>query len=488
MAAVDVGVRSRVMRRLALVVVAFALAGCSSSSKSPGPSPNAPGCTPPSARVDWSSSVARLSSALRDGGYTVQKGVLRFFRVDDCKALDNCFGNNPSSPYGFYCLPPAPGGSEVPSLVDAICPAGLKPTWQLREDEAVVFLGRTAPTVRYLGFRSYVFSRRIASGARKDLFASLGDSINQLNIASSGTACGGKGSAFDADTTVITTADRKLDALLRTKLDQAGIPASIVNSDVIPRSVVKMGLDVDGDAFAMLYRVALFGDAAAGEAYLQGGDVTVLRITPKAATTIDPAPVPELKARGTGTTEADYQAALGSLIDALAAKYAPAKIETTRMISIAPVGLECLKTDVNCLGDNQDTLYIASAPNTIDAEKCFYVVAGVNHQVSGKATYMNVSVYATKKIMGVGSVTDAQLSGSADALIADSPQKKALYAYAFKRDCGGEAHCFTIPSGAIGVPIGERMNFIMRPYLEAATRVAPDSGEIEMPYVLRVCP
>ena len=266
-------------RSSVLLAVVCSSIACSSSKSDPSTN-DASVCTKVAAPIDWPSSIARSIDALTADGFVVQKGVLRFFRVDDCKDLDNCFGNNPSSPYGFYCLPPSPGSNPVASLVDKICPDGLKPTWTMREDEAIVFLGRTAPNARYLGFRSYLFSRLEASGSRKDLFASLGDSINQLTIQTSGTACGGKGSAFDADVAIVTTADRALDQKLRGTLDHAGIPSSIVNSDAVPRALVKMGtgssVGDDADALAMLYRVALIQDASAGEKYLQGDQVTVL--------------------------------------------------------------------------------------------------------------------------------------------------------------------------------------------------------------------
>jgi hypothetical protein len=451
-------------------------------------------CRVPSTRLPLANAASALTASLTKAGYTVQPGTMRFFRVEDCRTLDDCFGNNPTSPYGFYCLPPAPGASPVDSPLQTICPEGTRPTWSLREDEAVVLLGRTPPRARYFGYRSYVYSRTLPDGVRKALFASLGDTLNPLTIATSGTPCA-KGAlagvaAFDADVAIVTTADARLDTILRRELTATGVPESIVNTDVVPRSIVHMGASPTDDDEAMLFRVALFDDEAAGDAWLDAPPVSILRVTPNAKATIEPYPVPTLRPRGTGTDEEALQPALSALVEAIHAARAPKKPIDTRMISIAPVGFHCLEENLNCLGDNQDTLYVASAPNTIDAPGdvgCSYVVAGVNHELTGKATYMNVSLYMTKKIMGVLSVTGAELQGSADTYLPTHPDRAKLYAWEFARDCAGRPRCSSIPTGDLGVPIGERLQFIMRPYLEPSTRTAPDAGEIAMPYVLKTC-
>jgi hypothetical protein len=450
-------------------------------------------CVHPTAAMDATRAAGTFAASLTAQGYTVQNGAMRFFRVEDCRSLDNCFGNNPSSPYGFYCLPPAPGAAPVDTELQRICPEGTRPTWTLREDEAVVLLGRTPPRARYFGYRSYVYSRTLESGARKVLFASLGDTLNPLTTATSGTPCGGKAMGdgpWNADLAVITTADARLDALVRRELASVGVPASIVNTDVVPRSIVRVGLAPTDDDVAMFFRVALFDDQAAGDAWLSAPPVTILRITPRAPATIDPYPVPTLRPRGTGTNEEALEPALRLLVDAIRAARSPKKVIETRMISIAPMGFRCLAENLNCLGDNQDTLYIASAPNTIDGAGdvgCSYVVAGVNHELTGKTTYMNVSLYMTKKIMGVLSITGTQLQGTADRLLPAHPDRAKLYAWEFARDCAGRSQCSPIPTGDLGVPVGERLQFIMRPYLEPATKTAPDAGEIAMPFVLRIC-
>ncbi len=430
-----------------------------------------------------------LRAALDHAGYDVADGAMRFFYVTDCIGLDNCFGNNPTSPYGFYCLP-ASGESSTPGL-SKICPPGMAPTWRLREDEAIVLVGRTPPTARYFGFRSYVYGRTLDDGTRKVLFASLGDTLNPLSIGTSGTPCGAGGDAFDADVAVVTTADRTLSTRLHELLPTVGVAASIINDDAIPRAPVRMGLEPASDDLAMLFRVALFADAAKGKAWLDAPPVSVLRVTPKTPAKIDGFGTPTLRTRGTGTSEESREAALTRLVDAVHAHFPEKKAVDTRMISIAPFGLNCLAKNENCLGDNQDTLYVASAPDFLDdhdgLQDCTWVVAGVNHEVTGKATYMNVSVYMSRKIMGVLSVTGSELRGTAATYLPGDAAEGELYAFELARDCAGRAHCLPVPTGDLGVPLGERVNLIMRPYLEPSTKAAPDSGEIAMPYVIKLC-
>jgi hypothetical protein len=120
-----------------------------------------PSPRPPLPAAHWQDTAQRLTTALTQRGYVVQAGQVRFFQPEDCLALENCAGNNPSSPYGLYCLPAAPD-ETVAKTYESPCPpeSNLRWVWRLRPDEAVVFLGKTPPEARYFSFRSYLFSRQ----------------------------------------------------------------------------------------------------------------------------------------------------------------------------------------------------------------------------------------------------------------------------------------------------------------------------------------
>ena len=153
------------MRRVLLAGAAVLLVACHGDGS--GGSPSGVSCDPaPNAAVAWADVDAKLEAAL-GGDFGVQRGEMHFFRVSDCAGLSNCFGNNPTSPYGFWCLPPAAGAVVADTELAKICPADLRPTWRLREDEAIVAFGRTPPRAKYLGFRSYVYSRVAKSLVRE---------------------------------------------------------------------------------------------------------------------------------------------------------------------------------------------------------------------------------------------------------------------------------------------------------------------------------
>mgnify|MGYP006863481255 FL=1 len=78
-----------------------------------------------------------------------------FFRLQDEWELNKYFGNNPTSPYGMYRLPPGPGEPDKDVLVfpwdQEIDNYAKRSVWRLRPDEAVLYIGKTPPEVLYYG-------------------------------------------------------------------------------------------------------------------------------------------------------------------------------------------------------------------------------------------------------------------------------------------------------------------------------------------------
>jgi hypothetical protein len=444
---------------------------------------------PPLHVVPWQDTAQQLTAALVQRGYSVQEGLVRFFRIEDCLAVDNCVGNNPSSPYGMYCLPPAPGDTVTrPAAPPCPLDSNLRWVWRLRQDEALVFLGKTPPTARYFGFRSYLFSRQ-GWFRRRPLFASLGDALNLKVIATAGTPKGVAGNPFTQETAVITTANRQLDARLRDLLSSSGAPAEIINTDVIPAALSRLGLAKNSDDFTMLFRVALFADPVAGQHYIQEPSATVLRVTPPTPLPLEPFPALALRPRGTQTSEAWLRPAVDELIAAVKAHYPELSVRTRRTITFNLSGPQCLGRGLPCLGDNPDAVYNSSIPTWLGANpRDFLIVVGVHHQETGKASYMNLSAYHTKRLMGVGAVAGHDLIESASPYIPQHPFRKYLYAYKFARDCQGEPYCFSVPTGQLGVPLDVALNIIERPYLEPVTNTGPLASQLINPQVLHFCP
>lgn len=478
-------------------VLFFALMGCSmpvsTTTEAPATGPiatdEAPPPRQPLSALGWQESAQGLTAALTQRGYTVQAGEMQFFQIEDCLKMPNCAGNNPTSPYGMYCLPPAPGDTPA-RPAEPPCPleGDLRWVWRLRPDEAIVLLGQTPPRSRYFSFRTYLFSRQ-GWFRHRELFASLGDALNFKRIATTGTPNGERGDPFARETVVITTADQHIDSLLRQTLSGIGVPEAIVNTESIPTALTKMGLEEKHDKFTMLFRVALFTDRAAGERYVDTPPATLLRVTPPAPVAVEPFPVQPLRPRGTHTSEAWLKPALDELIAAVEARYRPLEMKHRRTITLNLNGRHCIERGTLCLGDVSDTTYSTSLPARLsDNPQDFFVVVGVHHEATGKASYVNLGVYHTRRLMGIGAVAGDELAGSAERYLPNHQASKYLYAYKFARDCRGEPFCFDVPTGERGVPLDVALNFIERPYLEPGTNVGPLASQLLEPQALHFCP
>ena len=217
--------------------------------------------------------------------------------------MPSAYGNNPSTKYLTYFVPPAPG-HKVPELFAKIAKAlGMSQDtsafWNLGPDEAVVFVGRTPPECRYFSFDHYLVVRTYGNETRW-IFANLADTVNNLVINTEGTPNGSAGNPFNQTTVIVATADRGIDQRIRAAALSAGYSSDIFNTQVFPSSMLNMGLENNSDNFIMLIRPALYKDKQAGDNYLNNTPATVFRITPNESTKLDPYDYPELRVRGTG--------------------------------------------------------------------------------------------------------------------------------------------------------------------------------------------
>jgi hypothetical protein len=228
-----------------------------------------------------SGNITGLKNILENNGFIVQEGKFGYIDIIglyEAGLAPNCYGNNPSTPYMGYFLPPPPGEtaiSENPKDADTLDNKTLV-DYRLRPDEALLFIGRTPPECKYFSFVPYVYDRYIPNeGQRRRVFASLGDPLNFMTIKTSGN------STFNASTFIITAADKGINDRIKAAGIAAGYPETIMNSAVIPPQLVKMGLEQDADKLLMLIRLAFFKDKMAGQDYLNGTAARVFRITPK---------------------------------------------------------------------------------------------------------------------------------------------------------------------------------------------------------------
>lgn len=455
--------------------------------------------------------VKAFQKALEKDGFTVQKGGLGYFdiiKLHDLGVLPSCYGNNPTTKYLTYFVPPAPG-HKVPELFAKIArtigvSSNLSSFWNLGPDEAIVFVGRTPPECKYFSYDHYIVDRTYGNETRW-IFANLADTVNNLVINTGGTPNGLAGNPYNQTTVIVATADRGIDQRIRAAALSAGYSGDIFNTQVFPAAMLKMGLENNSDTFAIIIRPALFKDMKAGNDYINNTPATVFRLTPNKSTKLDPYSYPELRVRGTGKTEFNLTNDLEQLREAILKKYSGLKATELPTSIPVPVGIDAIQRGIDALIPDNDACYLWTINQTVSSPTpsfpnlslCypfvwhpaitlgndtndFIIVYGVNHVATGKATYENFVVYGADIWNGAGAVSDADFNGTAQEYLSDNPDAKYLYVYKVARNCNGDPHCFKVPygPGGYGIHTNQPIYIWWRSYLEKATKTGPSYSEI----------
>jgi hypothetical protein len=462
--------------------------------------------------------------------FIVQEGSVSFPPILKmcCQCLlPSCYGNNASSNYGIFALPPAPKQAlsvKNPHAEwfteDGTLPAGWSYSWRMRPDEAMVFLGPTPPKVDYYGFTAYINDRYVANlpqGApcetsdgqmrpqpdsvlhRYPVFSSLGDTVNPMTI----NLPGGRHNPYEKNVAVIMAADRNTEREVRKALLAAGYPAESINLLPVSPSLARLGVESEDDTVTLIMRVAPIPGTDVTPYY----DVpkTLLRVSPMHPVPpdrLDPIPAPKLRVRGTGKTEVSLLPALDALEQAIIAKY-PGYTATPIKMTNIPEGYNCLETLESCLADNRDTVYITPGYNpitfetfqdlTLDSDE-FYVAYGVIHPEMNKATYSNISVMGWGRKAAPVVVSNPDMVGSAQYYLgsgADPATVNKIYAFKIARPggCGGEKFCKEVGCDCEnGIPPDEGVALAFRAYVEPTTAVGPALAEIVFDRILKFTP
>jgi hypothetical protein len=455
------------------------------------------------------SDVNAFQQALEKDGFTVQRGALGFFdliKLYDLKVLPNALGNNPSTKYLSYFVPPAPG-QKVPEEIAKIAAAleinlDAAAFWNLGPDEAVVFVGRTPPECRYFSFDLQLVERTYGNEARW-IWSNLGDTVNNLVINTEGTPNGAAGNPFNQTTVIVATADRGIDQRIRAAALSAGYSDNIFNTLVFPSSMLNMGVENNSDTFLIGLRPAFYKDKQAGDNYLNNTPAIVFRVTPNLTTKLDPYDFPKLRVRGTGTTEFDLMDDLEQLKKAILNTYS--NLNATELPTSMTVASDGIQRGINAMGPDNDACYLwtsnltpySATPSFPDLSKYydfqphptvalgndtneFIIIYGVNHVATGKAAYSSATIYGADGWNGVGTIHDANFNGTAEEYLPENPNAKYLYVYKIARNCNGDLNCFEVPTGpgAYGIALDQPLMIFWRMYLEKATKTGPSYSEI----------
>jgi len=457
-----------------------------------------------------------LVQRFQDAGYLVQQGQYRFFKQEDCLTMIssgmNCLGNNPASPYGRFFVLPAPGeyidtAYDVPGLVSL----PYRSQWRMRQDEAFVFIGTTPASAKYFGYQSYL-SNRLASKSsekaqpgtseylkdlfygpslnpsRRDLYASLGDSINYESIRPQ------SGDPYSKQIAIITSASQDVDNAMRNILIADGIPTENIFSDKIPNSV-KIGLDANADMLTFLGRFTPYSNDTNARAYIDNPPVAIYRVTPQVVSKPKRYGAAKTEARS-GNSESDLKKAMDTLKVAVEkANSGWNKKETSNFIALSFLeGSKCINKTMNCLGDTRDTTYAVSSNYPLVGQDKLIII-GVNHKETGNASYVGLSAYNPAKLMGVGGVTEEKLKGTVDKYLAYVPandpgrdslitNKDKFFVYSFSLSCA-EENCFQLNIGNLGLDPDGLVNFAVRAYLKPGTKRGPSYDKLLYPALMK---
>jgi len=451
------------------------LAACTNGDVPPGtpPVPTADtGTTPIPTQPDEAGLLELLGNE-----FTVQHGAIDSIDPAVCCGWESCWKRNPSSDYGIYLVPPGPEESLDGRDLNA---EGQQFQYRLRRDEAVVFIGRTPPTLKYYSFRTYAHDRDDGMGGRVKTFASLGDSINQFTI---GTV---EPDPFGALTILVTAADVGVYEAVRDAAVASGFPEEAINFDSIPEDLVTLGLQDGADTFRMNLRMAGFIDPAMQQDYIDAADGTVLRLTP-ADGAFSPRPfVPDtFRYPGTGTNEDDLAPAVEAL------RLAILEAHSDLLAAQPETNIREVEADADCWGGCNRDASMSNTPHftlPIEAEEEFVMVYGVNHHATGKSSLHTAMVVGIFNDDSASVVDSIAMPGSAQRYLPDHPDADKLYAWQFRRNCDGETFCSDVSVECPGLSAGELGSIHWRAYAEAETGTRPLASELVPDRAIKFAP
>jgi hypothetical protein len=370
-----------------------------------------------------------------------------------------------------------------------------------------VLIGRTPPPAKYFGFYTFIAARFYPDKEEGTFVGTVGDAVNNATIKTTGPT------PFNSPVVLIFTPDKGTDTGIRAALRRAGYPEAIINTYVLPASMLKLGHGETADEFQINLRTALFEDPIAGNRYIMDApdNLHVLRVTPRTPAIANPFPMPPLRVRGTGESEMRLMNKVGKLragiIEANSGLYA-----TDFLSAIATYeDYDFLQREKWAWGGTRDAFilsagwmmplsYLNDVITLADDE--FLMVYGVNHFATLKTTYMNINFYATgREVNGnlvgeanafVGGVSDDVLPGTATGYLpAGAPDAKLMYAYKVSRSCGeDEPNCLPLsaPCALVTLDSSTVLGLYFRMYLEPATKVGAAMQEILYDRVIKFSP
>jgi hypothetical protein len=424
-----------------------------------------------------------LLSNLENAGFRITEGDPVQIDLEDlfCRGLlPSGYGNNVTTPYITLRQDPVPGAA----------PTAFPWTYRLRQDEAMVLLGRTAPKSVYFSLQTFAALRWFEDkGYTGRMFALFGDTINHLTINAQG-----EDTPYDSFFVMITTGNKRTEEKVRDALSDAGYGNGTVNVETIPGELVRFGLDESGDQFSFLYRIALVENPEEERRYYETvGGMRLFRLTPEEELSPAPYPVKTLRPRGTGSNELHLLPSLKKLEDALLETYSGFQAEKLPTAPYVAEGYNPILQDIDALGATNDTTYLLTPPFSLE-EDDFVIAYGVQHAAAGKALYNSVIAYGwtlledlpddprfegLREMMGIAAIDSPEdFAGSARPFLPGDPQADLLYVVKIARSSGGQQADLLIPPPSCRRLKLRELALAFRAYCEPATKTGPAYAEL----------
>lgn len=420
--------------------------------------------------------AAELAKSLQQNGYLVrQAGIDHTNAITVCNAgyTPDCNGNNAGFPYIIINMPPTQTFDTLYNF------PGI---YNLRNDEAIIVIGKTPPKCKYFSYRSYLVSRFFSAPSitRKKFYASLGDAKSCYSMNENVPI----NEMFERDFAIISAADSciayKSKQLI---LDNTNIPESDIYFDIIPAEIYKFGFSPIADWGSFLHRASIFENDSAGTEYVNNPTLEVLRVTPGTANTPVYLPNPPLTSRITGNDEfylnEDFEYLEHALFNEYNTDFDVSFLDPSVWLM---EGYQAIQEMENVLGEVRDALYIRTESFNFN-EDDIIVVYGVNHTKTGKAVYTNVSCYRDSIYAGYGGIKNTQYEKTAREYFTDTTTADYFFIYKFARDSiTNDPNVFIVPqdtaNNLLGINYGGRAFMAFRAYIDTASKVGPSPQEI----------
>ena len=490
----------------------------------------------------------RVARDLAAGGYQVVPGYPMLYSQEDCDRysfpiMQNCYGNNPASPYVVVVVRSWEDEFVDPATVNAVgrTRQGYGATYRLDPREAIVIAAELPPPGRYMGLESWVFTTGWldtdtpwdqgwytlvkekapslfqflfntvpGNDKRVQSFSSVSNNVNNVVIERK------SGAAFGQTRYFIITADRYMDGVVRDALRLAGVRDDDVFTEPIAAESGPLGVGQEANEFITAIRYAMPDDDHAAHAWWTKLPLAILRVREPTSSTRAAVPFdPFAPDERTANDESGYQDDLLDLVEQVCRRWnqpcaLPPSNDPDRLrpfldllVDLRQFGPLCREIGMDCLGDGQDASYFVAPGRALEdgetGARSIYAVVGTLATETGNATYVGLSVNDLGKLKGVSNVSDVALTGSAGSYTTVANRDKFFLHY-FARDCAAVAsftdgRCTTVTEDMVPLRVTNDQavttglfGAALRAYVRPGTTRGPVSALQLRPWIIRFDP